>query len=62
MNKWFGNMLISVGLILLITWMDARTIINYNFTGVELLIISSLIWITLNQFDILEQTKEKKKK
>ena len=62
MNKWFGNLLISLGITLLLIWVDIRTnIFNYNFTKVELLIVSSLIWITLNQFDILEQTKEKKK-
>ena len=60
MNNWFTNLFISIGMCILVFWMDINTnIINYNFGKVELLVITFLIWILFNQFDILRKHKLK---
>lgn len=62
MNNWFLNMLIATGIGILLLWIDVNTfLLNYGLDSLTLLIIILLVWMLLNQHDILNQTKEKKK-
>ncbi len=63
MSNWFINLLIAIGMCVLTIWIDVNTnLINYNFGKVELLVVTFLMWIVLNQFDILRELKDKEKK
>lgn len=62
MSKWFLNMLIATGIGILLLWLDFNTsLLNYGLDSLTLLITILLVWILLNQWDILNQTKEIKK-
>ena len=63
MNNWFINLLIAIGMCILTIWIDVNTnLVDYNFGKVELLVVTFLTWIVLNQFDILRELKNKGKK
>ncbi len=63
MNKWFINLFIAIGMCILVFWIEINTnIISYGFSKVELLVTTLLIWILLNQFDILRDLEKKEKK
>ncbi len=55
MKNWYKNLLFSFTILIMVIIFDIATPNYYNLDPYKSIILYILIWITLNQWDIMEK-------